>query len=320
MANGGFFMIGKDFFGVMVFEDYSLTSLYTFLVYLADWRTGIYTGSMKLLVDTTKMPRMTLHRKLRLLEKEGMIKWEIGSNQHMSTKITMLKYFDFYRETTGKAYRDPNGGPSGYPLGHPDHEANDCKDYTKSCVINDGGKVDDKVDDKVDEMVDGKVGGCSNLLEENKIKKRRKKEKINTFKSPPAISPDDHIIDPKATAKTAGSRVFLAYSESYQAAYGQEPVRNAKQNAHCARIVARLGEEAALETTRYYLTHRKRWYVDSGHCLAALEKDCEALDVQRRKGMQMTETLSRQIDKDSALDDVVRRFNERHKGERTSGK
>ena len=112
--------------------------------------------------------------------------------------------------------------------------------------------------------------------------------------------------------KTPGSRLFLAYSESYRNSYGQEPVRNAKQNAHCARIVKRLGEEAAILTTQFYLTHRKKWYVDSGHCLAALEKDCEALDVQRRKGMQMTETLSRQIDQGSALSEVMKRVVEKY--------
>ena len=319
MLKKGFLMSNREFFVTYHFDDMGMTMLYTYLSFAADIHSGCVEISRNKLAIATHTPERTVRRRLEKLVSLGWIKIDTGANQHMSTKITLLKYLDFHPENHGQPNGQADGQVNGQPNGQADHNVIYEYDLQKECVINDGVTVDGQVGGHPLCNSDGQAEGCSILDKKNKKIKRKYKEKESICNGS-AVATEVHSIDPKATAKTAGSRVFLAYSEAYQAAYGQEPVRNAKQNAHCARIVARLGEESALLTTRYYLTHRKRWYVDTGHCLAALEKDCEALDVQRRKGMQMTETLSRQIDKDSALDDVVRRFNERHKGERTSGK
>jgi hypothetical protein len=308
MLKKGFLMVPNDFLNSHLLEDKDLLMTYMQLAANAFVHTGVVTMSLREVGRRSKIDHHTFLRKIEILVSNGVVSIERGGNQHTPTKITLLKYFEF-RSKNGAP---PDAPPDAPPNGPPDAPANKFATYQNNINIDNdyysGAPPDAPTRCTSECPPDAPPDGCS-ILDKKKIKKKNKEKDTENriICDGGATASEVHSIDPKATAKTAGSRVFLAYSESYQAAYGQEPVRNAKQNAHCARIVARLGEEAALETTRYYLTHRKKWYVDSGHCLAALEKDCEALDVQRRKGEMMTETLSRQIDQGSALSEVMRR-------------
>ena len=255
-----------------------------------------------LLID---VDRCALQRALLRLEADGLISVAKSNNRHTPTKITLINFDGFFDKKSTLVNDSVNmlvNGPVDYSATFDFNCSKDTKETDSAPVV---------------APVVAPVAGCSILDKElTRINRRNNKERIRFDACPAHVAPDQSNM--KAT--TPGSRLFDAYSDAYLLAYGEAPVRNARQNSHCAQIVKRLGEDAAILTAQFYLTHRKKWYVENGHSLSALTKDCETLDVQRRKGQMMTDTLSRQIDKDSALDDVFRRFNERHKGERTCGK
>lgn len=117
----------------------------------------------------------------------------------------------------------------------------------------------------------------------------------------PMPAPRRPIVLPRAPKPpSGGSMVWAAYVRAYQAAYSQEPARNAKQNAHCSQLVARLGLDDAIAVVGFYLTHRKAWYVQSVHQLEYCVKDAEALRTQMLGGRQMTAADARHIDEQTS--------------------
>lgn len=119
------------------------------------------------------------------------------------------------------------------------------------------------------------------------------------FPEAPSLSPLKPRRKPKAdpAPTTAAGQVWLAYRDAYQSAYGQEPVRNAKVNAQCSQLVARLGAEGALAVVRFYLSHQGRFYVQTCHALGPCLKDAEALHTQMLAGHRVTSTEAQQADK-----------------------
>lgn len=91
--------------------------------------------------------------------------------------------------------------------------------------------------------------------------------------------------------------IWQAYSSAYSAAYGAEPVRNAKVNGQLANIVDRIGAEDAPAVTAWFVQHRKRWYVEKGHSVECLQKDCEQLRTEWATGRRSTSTAAIQADR-----------------------
>jgi hypothetical protein len=92
-----------------------------------------------------------------------------------------------------------------------------------------------------------------------------------------------------------GPLVWDAYSSAYEMRYGTNPVRNAKANANCSQLVARLGIDAP-SVAAFFLTHNDSWYVKHLHPLGFLIRDAEKLHTEWKVGSQMTGTKARAIE------------------------
>jgi len=98
--------------------------------------------------------------------------------------------------------------------------------------------------------------------------------------------------------------IWRAYSDEYHAVYGADPVRNAKVNAQLGNIVDRIGAEDAPLVAAWFVRHRKRWYVEKGHSVECLQKDCEQLRTEWATGRRSTSTAALQADRTQQTGDV----------------
>ena len=110
---------------------------------------------------------------------------------------------------------------------------------------------------------------------------------------------------PNADAFCTGSAVWESYSEAYTLRYQIPPVRNAKTNAVCKQIVARLGMDAP-HVASYFVNHSNSFYVTKGHSLTTMLGDCEKLRTEWMTGMRITTTSARQADRAQNTGDVFR--------------
>lgn len=97
-----------------------------------------------------------------------------------------------------------------------------------------------------------------------------------------------------------GSDVWSAYRAAYFAAYGVEPVRNAKANTLCKQLVQRLGGDGAVSVVKFFLTHRQAYYVTRLHPLSACVADAEALHTQMLANHRVSSSDAREADKNQA--------------------
>lgn len=108
---------------------------------------------------------------------------------------------------------------------------------------------------------------------------------------------------------TDGSRVWDAYAEAYERRYKQQPVRNKLTNSVCKQLVERLGAADAVAVVGFYLTHNKRWYVETVHNLRGCLQDAEGLVTQMRANHRVTSAEAQQADtrtqNDQAADRVL---------------
>ncbi|WP_293399935.1 hypothetical protein [Polaromonas sp.] len=100
------------------------------------------------------------------------------------------------------------------------------------------------------------------------------------------------IKEPSATAET-----WTAYAGAYVARYGTEPVRNASVNAKLSQFVGRVGAGEAPGIAAWFLNHRNSFYVQSGHSVGVLLRDCEKLRTEWATGRQVTQTQAIQADR-----------------------
>jgi uncharacterized protein YdaU (DUF1376 family) len=104
-------------------------------------------------------------------------------------------------------------------------------------------------------------------------------------------------------AGATGSQVWNAYEHAYVLRYGIEPVRNAKNNALCKQLVARLGVDAP-EVAAFFVAHSAQFYVLKGHSLTLLVADAEKLRTEWATGQKITATAARQADRTQATGQV----------------
>lgn len=121
--------------------------------------------------------------------------------------------------------------------------------------------------------------------------------------------------DPKPS-----SLVFEAYSESFQKSYRDKtgeplkPVRNARVNKICLRLVQQFGLDEAQMLVRFLLQSRDRRIVENQHALESLtDGQWQALRTQLHTGRGMTSSQARKIDSGAEMDDLLKRQMERIK-------
>jgi uncharacterized protein YdaU (DUF1376 family) len=110
----------------------------------------------------------------------------------------------------------------------------------------------------------------------------------------------------KIKKASKGGKVWDAYSAAYRQRYGDEPVRNAKTNALCCRMVDLLGADESPSVAAYYLTSNYRWYVQTGHALDSLVKDAQKLRTEWRTGRRVTAAQAHEKDRLQETGDVWR--------------
>jgi hypothetical protein len=98
--------------------------------------------------------------------------------------------------------------------------------------------------------------------------------------------------EPSPTAET-----WNAYSMAYMDRYKVEPVRNGMVNGQLAQVVSRLGAAEAPFVAAWYLKHNHRYYIEVGHSVGILLKDCEKLRTEWATNRQGTAAQAIQADK-----------------------
>lgn len=120
--------------------------------------------------------------------------------------------------------------------------------------------------------------------------------------------------------RSDGSRLYLSYRDAFLRRYHTEPLRDAKTNAHFARIAKRTIEgrpadvsraDAILEASRVcsaYLRASMPQYLQSNHAPGMLEKDWHKLLTEHRTGRPITPQLARRSDADTKREEANQRF------------
>ena len=103
------------------------------------------------------------------------------------------------------------------------------------------------------------------------------------------------VAKPKEPSITADT--WTAYAAAYELRYGTEPVRNASVNAKLSQFVGRVGGDEAPLIAAWFLNHRNSFYVQSGHSVGVLLRDCEKLRTEWATGRQVTQTQAIQGDR-----------------------
>lgn len=93
------------------------------------------------------------------------------------------------------------------------------------------------------------------------------------------------------------SATWDAYSQAYEARYGEPPVRNARVNSQLAQFVKRVPEGEAPAIAAAYLRSQNARYVAAGHSVGCLLADAEKLRTEAVTGRSGTARGAHQADK-----------------------
>ncbi|MDD5392430.1 MAG: hypothetical protein PHE17_05360 [Thiothrix sp.] len=116
----------------------------------------------------------------------------------------------------------------------------------------------------------------------------------------------------KKASKGSASLVWSAYSASYAARHGIEPIGNARTFGMLANLVERLGEQNAISVAGWFPAHNNRWYVEKMHGVGVMLADCEKLYAEMMTGRMVTASSAMQADRTmgnySALQEALRQI------------
>lgn len=116
-------------------------------------------------------------------------------------------------------------------------------------------------------------------------------------KSAARVAAGKHTPNKLAATVMPTTETWNAYATAYEGRYGIPPVRNAMINGQLANIVKRIGADEAPGVASWYVSHNSRYYVQQGHSVAALVKDCEKLRTEWATCRQVTATEASQVDR-----------------------
>ena len=120
--------------------------------------------------------------------------------------------------------------------------------------------------------------------------------------------------------RSHGSTLFLSYRDAFLRRYHTEPLRDAKTNAHFARIAKRTiegrpedvsQEDAIMEASRVcsaYLRSSMPLYLQSNHAPGLLEKDWHKLLTEHRTGRPFTPQMAHRSEADTKREEANQRF------------
>jgi len=101
----------------------------------------------------------------------------------------------------------------------------------------------------------------------------------------------------KSKTKSKGGETWKAYSLAFRERYGTDPVRNARSNTLCSKLVDLLSGKDAPYVAYFYVTLATNPYLSSGHSLALLVRDAEKIDMQWRTNRQISQSKSAEADR-----------------------
>lgn len=123
-----------------------------------------------------------------------------------------------------------------------------------------------------------------------------------------------------ALVRSHGSTLYLSYRDAFLRRYHTEPLRDAKTNAHFARIAKRTiegrpedvsQEDAIMEASRVcsaYLRSSMPLYLQSNHAPGLLEKDWHKLLTEHRTGRPITPQMAHRSEADTKREEANQRF------------
>ncbi len=89
-------------------------------------------------------------------------------------------------------------------------------------------------------------------------------------------------------SKTPGSAVWDSYLAAYQKRYPIPPLRNAKVNKECSRLVEIVGADVAIDLVAYYVTRSDAFYTNASHPLWICLRDAQKLVTEAARGKVIT--------------------------------
>lgn len=81
----------------------------------------------------------------------------------------------------------------------------------------------------------------------------------------------------KPSSAPVTTPVWQAYADEYRKRYGVDPIRNQTVNGQLAQFVKRVGQEAAPQIARFYVSLDESFYCKGRHTVGLMLKDAEKL-------------------------------------------
>lgn len=97
------------------------------------------------------------------------------------------------------------------------------------------------------------------------------------------------------TTKELRCETWNAYADQYRIRWGREPARNAVVNTQIKTLVDRVGSEAPA-LVRFFVMHKKPFYVEKGHAIGLCVTDYQGLLNQMHLGREFTKADARQLE------------------------
>ena len=106
---------------------------------------------------------------------------------------------------------------------------------------------------------------------------------------------------------TQGTEVWNAYAYAYATKYRTQPIRNAKTNSICKRLVETVGKEKAINIAKHYLTINDQWYLKNYHKLDFCLSDYQKIITSFDTGLKITSTQANDLDRKQTISDAFDR-------------
>jgi hypothetical protein len=114
-----------------------------------------------------------------------------------------------------------------------------------------------------------------------------------------------------ASKRSAGPRsgnLWNSYRDAFVTRYQVEPVRNARVNKNLCTLIDRVGEEAAKELVKFYLTHNDSYYLKRQHDISLCLQHAESLHTQMQRGQPITGSDIRAFEKQDYYEKQIDRL------------
>jgi len=121
--------------------------------------------------------------------------------------------------------------------------------------------------------------------ENNKLKNKDKNTTYSVNESETSVPEKKKCSSSmKEKKKTEGSLFWDKWTEAYRRKFNSEPIRNAKSNSICKRLVSAIPVDDRHLLVDFYFDHTEAFYVRSGYCLELFERDLNKLNAEMKSG------------------------------------